>query len=379
MKLIHLSDLHIGKRVNEYSMLDDQKYILLQILNIIDNEKPDGVIIAGDVYDKSVPSAEAVEVFDDFLTKLAKRNVKTFVISGNHDSPERLSFGSRLMEHSGIYISKVYDGKVEPISISDAYGEMNVYLLPFIKPLHVRLYYPKAEINTYNDALRVAVENMNVDMSKRNVLVTHQFITNSKTSDSEEISVGGTDNVDASVFDCFDYVALGHIHGPQNCGSEKIRYCGTPLKYSFSEVNHKKSVTVVEINKKESLDIRTVELVPLRDMYEIRGKFEEIMQKSFYENTPYQESYMRIILTDEDDIPNALGTLRTVYHKLMKLEYDNTRTRTNNVISAAENVENKSEFELFYEFFEKQNGQVMSDEQSKFIKSLIEEIKEASK
>lgn len=379
MKLIHLSDLHIGKRVNEYSMLDDQKYILLQILNIIDNEKPDGVIIAGDVYDKSVPSAEAVEVFDDFLTKLAKRKVKTFVISGNHDSPERLSFGSRLMEHSGIYISKVYDGKVEPISISDAYGEMNVYLLPFIKPLHVRLYYPEAEINTYNDALRVAVENMNVDMSKRNVLVTHQFITNSKTSDSEEISVGGTDNVDASVFDCFDYVALGHIHGPQNCGSEKIRYCGTPLKYSFSEVNHKKSVTVVEINEKESLDIRTVELVPLRDMYEIRGKFEEIMQKSFYENTPYQESYMRIILTDEDDIPNALGTLRTVYHKLMKLEYDNTRTRTNNVISAAENVENKSEFELFAEFFEKQNGQVMSDEQSKFIKSLIEEIKEASK
>lgn len=379
MKLIHLSDLHIGKRVNEYSMLDDQKYILLQILNIIDNEKPDGVIIAGDVYDKSVPSAEAVEVFDDFLTKLAKRNVKTFVISGNHDSPERLSFGSRLMEHSGIYISKVYDGKVEPISISDAYGEMNVYLLPFIKPLHVRLYCPEAEINTYNDALRVAVENMNVDMSKRNVLVTHQFITNSKTSDSEEISVGGTDNVDASVFDCFDYVALGHIHGPQNCGSEKIRYCGTPLKYSFSEVNHKKSVTVVEINEKESLDIRTVELVPLRDMYEIRGKFEEIMQMSFYENTPYQESYMRIILTDEDDIPNALGTLRTVYHKLMKLEYDNTRTRTNNVISAAENVENKSEFELFSEFFEKQNGQAMTDVQSDFIKSLIEELKEASK
>lgn len=377
MKLIHLSDLHIGKRVNEYSMFEDQKYILLQILAIIDKENPDGVIIAGDVYDKSVPSAEAVEVFDDFLTNLAKRNVKTFVISGNHDSPERLSFGSRLMEHSGIYISKVYDGRVEPITLTDAYGELNIYLLPFIKPLHVRAYYPEAEINTYTDALRVAVDNMNVDKTKRNILVTHQFITDSQTSDSEEKSVGGTDNVDACVFDCFDYVALGHIHGPQNCGSERIRYCGTPLKYSFSEVNHKKSVTVVKINEKESLDIRTVELVPLRDMYEIRGKFEEIMQKSFYENTNYQESYMRIILTDEDDIPNALGTLRTIYHKLMKLEYDNTRTRTNNVISAAEDVEKKSEFELFSEFYEKQNGQPMSEEQVSFVKTLIEEVKEA--
>ncbi len=379
MKLIHLSDLHIGKRVNDYSMLDDQKYILKKILGIIDSENPDGIIIAGDVYDKSVPSGEAITCFDEFLTDLAKRKIPTFIISGNHDSAERLSFGSKLMEQSGIYISKEYNGVVEPITLKDGFGEYNIFLLPFVKPFNVRTNYPDEEIVTYTDAVRVAIEKMNIDTQKRNILVTHQFITDSQISDSEEKSVGGTDNVDSYVFDDFDYVALGHIHGPQNCGSERIRYCGTPLKYSFSEVNHQKSVTVVEIAEKGSLDIRTIDLVPLRDMFEIRGNFNDIMQKSFYENTPYQESYLRITLTDEDDIPNALGTLRTVYHKLMVLQYDNIRTRTHNIINGAEDVENKSEFQLFAEFFELQNGQPMSEKQSEFIQKLIQELKEASK
>ncbi len=378
MKLIHLSDLHIGKRVCEYSMLEDQKHILLQIIGIIDAEKPDGVIIAGDVYDKSVPSAEAVEVFDDFLTLLAKRKVKTFVISGNHDSPERLSFGSRLMEQSGIYISKDYNGRVEPIRLTDSHGELFVYLLPFVKPVGVRKYYPEEEIASYTDGVSVAVKNMALDKSKRNVLVTHQFITDARISESEEITVGGTDNVDAEVFADFDYVALGHIHGPQNCGTERIRYCGTPLKYSFSEVCHKKSVTVVEMEEKGQLAVRTVELVPMRDMYEIRGRFEDIMQKSFYGGTPYPESYMRITLTDEDDVPNALGALRAVYPYIMKLGYDNTRTRNSSTVDSAEDIERKSEYELFAEFYEGQNGQPMSKEQSEFIKALIEELKEAA-
>ncbi|MBQ2159762.1 MAG: exonuclease SbcCD subunit D, partial [Oscillospiraceae bacterium] len=219
MKLIHLSDLHLGKRVNEFSMTEDQEYILKRILNVIDAESPDGVLIAGDVYDKSVPSAEAVALFDEFLVRLAARGLKVFVISGNHDSPERIAFGSRIMEKGGVYLSPVYNGKVEPIRLEDDFGEVDLYLLPFVKPAHVRRYREDAGIQTYTDAVRCAVEDMQIDPSKRNVLVTHQFVTGASRSDSEERSVGGSDNVDAEVFGAFDYVALGHIHSPQNCGS----------------------------------------------------------------------------------------------------------------------------------------------------------------
>ena len=249
MKLIHLSDLHLGKRVNEYSMLEDQEYILKKIINVIDDEKPDGVIIAGDVYDKSIPSAEAVQLFDDFLVQLAKRSLKVFVISGNHDSPERIAFGSRIMDASGIHMSPVYSGDITPIPLEDEFGTVNIYILPFIKPAHVRRY-AENEITTYTEAVEYVISKLNIDPANRNVLVTHQFVTGALRSESEEISVGGSDNVDAYVFEPFDYVALGHIHSPQTCGSENIRYCGTPLKYSFSEVHDKKSVTVVELREK---------------------------------------------------------------------------------------------------------------------------------
>ena len=234
MKLIHLSDLHLGKRVNEFSMLEDQQYILTEILHIIDEEQPDGVLIAGDVYDKTVPSAEAVALLDDFLVRLAKRDLQIFLISGNHDSPERMAFGGRLMEGSGVHLAPVYDGRVRPIPMTDAYGTVNFYLLPFVKPAHVRRCFPEREITTYTDALAAAIEAMGVDTNGRNVLLTHQFVTGAARCDSEELSVGGTDNVDVSVFDPFDYVALGHIHGPQRVGRDTVRYCGTPLKYSFS-------------------------------------------------------------------------------------------------------------------------------------------------
>ena len=230
MKIMHLSDLHLGKRVNEFSMLEDQEYILTKIINIIDEQEPQVVIIAGDVYDKSVPSAEAVELFDDFLVRLSKRNLKVFVISGNHDSAERIAFGGRLMDKSGIYMSPVYNGKVEPITLADDYGEVNFYMLPFVKPSNVRRFYPEYEIGSYTDAIKAAIDTMNMDANKRNVLITHQFVTGALRSESEEISVGGTDNVDANVFEDFDYVALGHIHRAQKCGSEFIRYSGTPLK-----------------------------------------------------------------------------------------------------------------------------------------------------
>ena len=378
MKFVHLSDLHLGKRVNEYSMLEDQEYILTKIINIIDDEKPSGVIIAGDVYDKSIPSAEAVQMFDDFLTRLAKRNLRVFVISGNHDSPERMSFGYRLMNQSGIHISQVYDGKIEPFVIKDEHGVINVYMLPFVKPAHVKRFSDES-IESYTDAIRVAIAEMKVDQSARNLLITHQFVTGATRSESEDISVGGSDNVDVSVFDGFDYVALGHIHSPQNCTSDRVRYCGTPLKYSFSEAKDNKSITVVELEEKGKLSVKTVSLVPMRDMVEIKGRYNEIMLKSFYENTSYQEDYIHITLTDEEDIVDAIGKLRTVYHNLMKLDYDNKRTRSVSQVDGAVDVETKTPIELFSDFYELQNNQPMSDEQKAFVEALIEQVREDEK
>ncbi len=378
MKLIHLSDLHLGKRVNEYSMLEDQKYILKSILAIIDREAPDGVIIAGDVYDKSVPSAEAVQLFDEFLTRLSNRGIEVFVISGNHDSPERMAFGSRLMDASGIHIGGVYDGTVTPYTLTDSHGEVRVYMLPFLKPIHLRGFFD-GEIETYTDAMRVAVEAMKIDTGVRNVLITHQFVTGAVRSESEEISVGGTDNVDVSVFDDFDYVALGHIHSPQNCSSERVRYCGTPLKYSFSEAKDKKSVTVVELGEKGNLTVRCVPLEPLRDMVELRGRYDELVSRDFYNGTSYTTDYVHITLTDEEDIVDAVGKLRAVYHNLMKLDYDNARTRSSSHIDGTADVEARSPLELFSDLYELQNNQPMTEEQRDFVSELIEQIWEDEK
>lgn len=374
MKLFHLSDLHLGKCIYEYSMLEDQAFILLRILRLIDEEKPDGVLIAGDVYDKAVPSAEAVILFDRFLSDIAERDLPVFVISGNHDSPERIAFGSRIMNKKRVYLSPVYSGEVEPVVLQDTFGEVNVYMLPFIKPAHVRRLCDEAEIASYSDAVAYAVEKMKLDPAKRNVLVTHQFVTGARRSESEEVSVGGTDNVDAQMFAPFDYVALGHIHSPQNCGSDRIRYCGTPLKYSFSEAKDQKSVTVVELAEKGSVSYRTLDLIPRRDLVELKGNYDDLMLKSYYENTTWQEDYTHITLTDEEDVPDAIGKLRTVYHHLMKLDYDNRRTRSDTVISGDTEVEEKSPIELFADFYEQQNNQPMNEAQSAFMKELIGKI-----
>lgn len=377
MKLIHLSDLHIGKRVNEISMLEDQAYILSQVLRIMDQERPDAVLIAGDIYDKSVPPAEAVTLFDDFLCHLAQRKLPVLIISGNHDSPERLTFGSRLMEGAGIHFAPVYNGRVDPVVLSDEHGEVRFWLLPFVKPIHVKRFYPDAGIESYTDAVRAAIEAMDIDSSARNVLVTHQFVTGAATCESEELSVGGADNVDASVFAAFDYVALGHIHGPQNIGSNRIRYCGTPLKYSFSEAGHYKSVTVAELGGKGDLHLHTVPLTPRHDLRQLRGTFAELTDKAFYSGTA-AEDYLHIILTDEEDVTEAVGRLRAIYPNLMKLSYDNTRTRTDQVVDGAEHVTNKTPLELFEELYELQNNQPMSKEQKAFTQELIASILEGA-
>lgn len=371
MKLLHLSDLHLGKRVNEISMLPDQKYILSQILSIAEEVSPDAVLIAGDVYDKTVPPAEAVTLFDDFLVALSDLQIPVFLISGNHDSPERLAFASRLLRAKNIHISPVYDGTLTPVTLHDAYGEVEVYLLPFLKPAHVRRYFPDEQIETYTDACRVALSNLPATGSRR-ILLAHQFVTGSETCESEEISIGGSDNVDAAVFGGFDYVALGHLHGPQNVGSSRIRYCGTPLKYSFSEERHHKSVTLVTLGEKGDLQLELRPLTPLHDLRSIRGSFAEIASA-----TP-SDDYLHIILTDEDDIVDASAKLRALYPGLMKLSYDNTRTRENKEIDAAETLQRRSPLDLFEELFELQNNRPMSDQQRSFTRQLLESIQEGN-
>lgn len=379
MKIIHLADLHIGKRVNEFSMIDDQKHILNQILEIIDKEKPDAVIIAGDVYDKQVPSIEAVELLDSFISDISKRKTTTFIISGNHDSAERLAFGSSLMAMGKIYISPVYNGKISKYTLKNDFGSANFYLLPFVKPSHVKRFFPDEKIESYTDAIKVVVDNLKLDTSEINILIAHQFVTGASRTESEEISVGGLDNVDASVFEDFDYVALGHIHRPQKIGTERIRYCGTPLKYSFSEVNDAKSVSIIEINSKEDFNLRTIPLVPKRDMRKIRGTYEELITKTSYESTN-TDDYIHVTLTDEFNVVDAIQKLRVIYKNIMKLEYDNIRTRESRKINLDNMViENKNPLEIFSEFYKLQNNKEMNDEQKKIIKKIMEEVWEENK
>lgn len=376
MKFLHLADLHLGKRVNGFSMLEDQAHILRQILAILDNEQPDGVLIAGDVYDKSVPSVEAVELLDGFLTELRTRGVPVLLISGNHDSPERLAFGGRVMDSCGIHISPVYNGALAPVTLHDTFGPVHVWLLPFVKPAHVRRWFPDADIESYTDAMAEAVAHMDIDTAARNVLVTHQFVTGGARSGSEELSVGGTDNVDSGVFAPFDYVALGHLHGAQHIGRETIRYAGSPLKYSFSEARQHKSVTVVTLGEKGDVQVRTAALTPLRELREIRGSYDELTARSFYEHTTYRSDYLHLILTDEQDVFDAMSRLRTIYPYLMTLDYDNARTRAAGGMSAPAETEQRTPLELFEALYARQNHQPMSEVQREYIAQLMEQIME---
>lgn len=377
MKLFHLSDLHIGKRVNEFSMIEDQKYILKRILDLAEEEKPDGIILAGDVYDKQIPSAEAVQVFDEFITRLAGRAIPVFIISGNHDSAERLAFGGRLLNSRGIYLSPVYDGSVTKIPLKDQYGTVWIHLLPFIRPSTVRhVFENEADLVTdVQTAAETVIRHMEIDLKDRNILVAHQFVTGASRCELEDVQVGGLDNIDAAVFTPFDYTALGHIHSPQNVGTDRVRYCGTPLKYSFSEVDQEKSITVVELEKKGTVRTSLLPLKPLRDMRKLRGTYLELTDRSFYRDMN-REDYIQVTLTDEDDVPDGLQKLRVIYPNIMQLLYDNQRTKTTQEVDAAQAVEKKTEMELFYEFYELQNNQPMTKQQKDFAEQLIREIKE---
>lgn len=374
---MHLADLHLGKRVNGFSMMEDQEYILNRILGIMEEEQPDGLLIAGDVYDKTIPPAEAVRLMDDFLTAVAAKHVPVFLISGNHDSAERVAFGHQLMQGSGIWISPVYDGTIRHHTLEDRWGEVNIYLIPFLRPSVVRSFFPDVEIEDYTDALRTIIEDLQVDTSRRNVVLAHQFVTAAgalpETCDSEQLSVGGLDRVDGSVFSPFDYTALGHLHGPQRVGSETIRYAGSPLKYSFSELHQKKSVTVAELRAKGETEIRQIPLQPRREMIELRGTFEEILEEA-RKKGELQTDYYHMILTDETDVVDALSRLREYYPNIMLLDYDNRRTRSQKEVEQLDRVEERTPGELFAALYEQQNGQEMDSDRKEYLDGLIREI-----
>ena len=373
MKFFHISDLHLGKRLNEMTLLEDQVAILNEILQKADELHPDGVVIAGDIYDKSVPPAEAVQVFDGFLTALAERSIAALVISGNHDSAERIGYGSRLMQTSGVYVSPVFDGSVTQAVLEDEFGRVRFHLLPFVKPAHVRRFFPDAEINDYTDAVRTVIDSMAVDTDERNVLVCHQNVTNTTSSHADEIAIGGLDNVNVDIFDGFDYVALGHIHTPAFIGREGVRFCGAPLEYSFNEVGREISLTVVEMGEKGDVRVSTLPLEPVRRLRKLRRSFAELTSVDFYKNEK-RDDYLHIILTDEEDIEEAVSRLRDIYPNVMQLEYDNSRTRRIQSVASGVAQEDKTPLEQFEQFYERQNNLPLTDIQRDAVGRLIEEI-----
>lgn len=378
MKIFHLSDLHLGKRINGYSMLEDQRFILGRILDCVKEEQPQAVIIAGDVYDKSTPSEEAVALLDDFLCKLTAvaHRPEVLIIYGNHDSAERLSFGNRLIEQSGVHLSPVFDGTMKQVKMTDEYGEVTFYLLPFIKPSDARNAYPGVKIESYTEAVREAVAHLNLDATQRNVLIAHQFVTDAVRSDSEEVTIGGLDNVNATAFDGFDYVALGHLHRPQAVpGKENIRYCGTPLKYSISEKDDKKGILVVELEAKGKVNYRTIPLVPLHDMREIKGTYEELTLLKNYEGTN-REDYIYVVLTDENDVMDAIGRLRVIYPNIMSLKYQNKRTDQDTKVEKLQNIAQKTDMEILGILYKMQNNQELSEDQREFSEKIFKAIQE---
>ncbi len=373
MKFLHLSDLHLGKNLNGFSLYQDQAYILHQVVQIAQNEQIEAVIIAGDIFDKSVPNSQAIQLFDEFLTSWAELNLPVFIISGNHDNAQRVAFGANLFKQNNIFISPVYNGNISPITLEDNFGKINFYLLPFLKPTTVRNFFPDEEITSYNQAIEVALKNISLNTNERNILIAHQFVTGAYICDSEDIVVGGIDNIDANLFQDFDYVALGHLHTPQTILRKSIRYCGTLLKYSFSEINQEKSLTIVDFFTKNDINIKTISLSPLHDMRKLKGSYADLTLKSNYEHTNTTD-YLAIILTDEEDIPDAINRLRSIYPNIMQLSYENTRTNTAKQLANIDIHNLKSPLTLFKEFYTQQNNQDLNTEQNAILEELIHDI-----
>ncbi len=369
MRFLHLADLHLGKQMNDLSLLPDQEYILRQILEIADHERVDAVLISGDVYQRSSPQAEAMALFDGFVSRLAGSGKKVFVISGNHDSAQRISYFASLLKSSGVHVTETFDGTPQHVSLQDGEGEIVVWMLPFLRPSMVRRFFPEEKIVSSQDAVEAVLRRASVDSQKRNVLMCHQFITGCETSESEELTVGGLDGVDAALFDAFDYVALGHIHKPQKLLRETLRYAGSPLKYSFSESTHQKSVTIVDLKEKGQTEVYTVPLNPLHDVRQMEGLIEELMQR------PYSEDYLWITVHDETVPPDARVTLSVNYPNLMKFSVVNSKTKYDVDVMALQQMENKSVLDLFSDFYRLQNNdQEPGEAHRKVMEKVLKEL-----
>ena len=382
MKILHLSDLHIGKIVLEQSMLDDQKYMLNQIIEKIQEEKIELVLISGDIYDRGVPPSEAVTVLNNFLKVLIKDlHLKVCIIAGNHDSKERLNFGSEIFKSDGLYISSIYDGNIDKVELEDEYGKINIYMLPYIKPIEVRQFFEEdVDVSSYHNAVKEVILKENINEKERNIILSHQFVTaggiEPEKSESETLYLGGTENVDVSCYDKFDYVALGHIHGPQRIGRDTARYAGTILKYSFSEVHQNKSLTIIDFKEKENLKIDLIPLKPLRDMRVIKGPIEELTKEENYSKTN-REDYIRAIITNEEQVYDAIGQLRKIYPNVLRLDIENSKAKIDSEtkLSDLDNIKKKDEVELFNEFYKYQNNQDLNEVQLEIIKNVIKEVK----
>ena len=377
MKLLHLGDLHLGRSLGDFDLIEDQKYILDQILKIIEKENVDGVLIAGDVYDKSIPSEAATNLLDYFLCKLSESRVQTFMISGNHDSDDRLNYGSNLFEANQIYISALYHGTLDKRTVTDEYGEVNVYLLPFVKASQVRHFYPEETIDSYDDAVRVILKHADMDVTQRNVIVAHQFVTGQSegpalggSEGAGTQSVGLVEKIGYDCFDGFDYVALGHIHSPQRVGRDEVRYSGSPLKYSLSEVHNAKSVPVITMGKKGEVTLELIPLKPMRDLRHIKGNLKALLEPK---NMTDVEDFIYVTLTDEEIINDAMGIFQQTYPNTVKIDYDNSRTRAMEHVDISNIAENKSFSELISDFYRLIYNCEMSGEEMDYMRAAAQE------
>lgn len=377
MKILHLGDLHIGKSVCDFNMIRDQEYMLEQVLDIIEKHGVDAVLIAGDVYDKSIPSEEAVRLLDWFLCRLSERNMETFLISGNHDSDERLQFGSSLFEAHKIHISAKYDGTVYKRTCRDKFGEVNIYLLPFVKASQVRHFYPEENIASYEDAVRVALAHADIDPSERNILVAHQFVSGRSeeprlggSEGAAVVNVGTIEKIGVDCFDAFDYVALGHIHSPQKIGRDTVRYSGSLLKYSLSEADDTKSVPIVTLEEKGSVSVDLIELRPLRNMRHLKGRMDQLLNPR---NITSPDDYIYVTLTDDDPADNAMGIFQQHYPNTMKIVYDNAHTREAGQIDITNITREKTYPELISDFYRMMYGCDISDEELRMMKEVARE------
>ncbi len=376
MKFIHLADLHLGKRVCEVSMLDDQIYILEQILGLVRQHRADAVLIAGDVYDRPAPPPEAVAVLDDFLTKLQALGTPCLLIPGNHDSGERLAFGAQLLDRAGVYLAPVFDGHVRTVELQDPYGPVQFTLLPFLRPAQVRRYFPEIAPGDYEGAVRAVLSTVPAEPGMRRVLLAHQFVTAlgvpPERCESELASVGTLDNVDVSAFDGFDYVALGHIHGPQRIGRDTVRYAGSPLKFSFSEARHRKSVPLVTLGPKGQVEWELLPLTPKRDLREIRGSIASLLDPA---NRTHTGDYLHITLTD-DAVMDAMNRVRAAYPNTLRLDFDNALTALAQAPVPVRQPALRAPLTLFAAFYEQQNGQPMDADMKALAREMLEDVGE---